>query len=146
MSYVTPLDHRYIRRIINNFGELIGHDAGLVQAVKIKVSNCKFWRVIFAANRECRARYFVGTARAPHEAPGKRCFATTKIADEFNHFTATKSSPELFGELLGCRGTGRFGLPGHVGTHIYHMLPREWPRLQAPQHEYEPPADSGLHY
>lgn len=96
----------------------------------------KLWCVVFFANGKGGASNFVGAFGATHKSACKRRFATAEVTNEFYYFTTTQITSERYGELLGLFGTGRFGLPCHVGIHIYHMLPRERLPLQAPQREW----------
>lgn len=105
MHNLAPFDHRHVLWVAGNFCELVCHDPGLSQTVKIKMSNRKRWADILAAYGKSWARHFVLAARAARKTTRKRCFATAQVTDKFNNFAATQFSPDGFGELLGLFGT-----------------------------------------
>ena len=85
---VGPLDHHDNLRVVDNFDQLVGHDARLVQTVKIKVVDFEFGRFVYLADRERRAGDFVVAAGAARQAAHKGGLAAAQVADQLNNFTA----------------------------------------------------------
>lgn len=131
MHDVAPFHDRHGTGFMHVFRQFVGHDAGFLQTVKVKVENPEVRRLVFPADRKGRAGNFLQAAGSTDQTTGKSGLAAPQVTHEFNRFTATQIMPELPGDLLGLLGTRGSGLPGHAGTHTLHMLPQPGQRRQA---------------
>lgn len=77
---IGPFDNHDCFRIAGYFGQLVGHDSGFVQAVKIKMMYLKIRAVVNLANREGRTGNLVLTLRAAGQAAHKGGFAAAQVA------------------------------------------------------------------
>lgn len=98
---VRPLDNSYNVGFTGNFGEFRGHDARLLQAVKVKMVHLQPWLFVYLADGKCRAGDYIGTAQAAHQAARQRRLTAAEVTDKLNHLAALQLPADPLAELFG---------------------------------------------
>lgn len=117
LNDIRPFDDDDSVRIFHRLSHIFGHQAGLIQTVKIKMIYLVGRRFVHLADRKCRAGDFVGAAQASHQATDKSRFATPKVAHQLYNFSTLQGSADLCGQFLGLFGSCNGGLPLEASVH-----------------------------